>query len=335
MSDSSIHRARGPAADPGQTDQPCLGSDHQRSIGVEIEFGALEAAEAARAVQAAVGGRIHTQEAHSFEVRATVIGDVKVALDLRLAHPGREPDTLLGAAEAKLRALLGNVGRHLLPNEVTTAPLGVEDLPHCDRIIMELKERGARGTRSAPFYAFGLHLNPQPPDLYAPTILGVMKAFALGNGWLRARVHPDETRRALRWAQPWPDAYVRQLVAPDYWPDQTKMIDDYLAATTNRNHDLDLLPLFAHLDRERVEQAVTDKLVRARPTFHYRLPNADLENAGWSVVGEWAWWRAVERLAADRVGLDRLGRLYLDRAARTRHLPPPGWAQIIGKELAA
>src|SRR3546814_9457337 len=50
---------------------------------------------------------------------------------------------------------------------------------------------------------------------------------------------------------------------------------------------------------------LTDELIKARPTFHYRLPNARLADPQWSIVREWNLWVRVERLAHDRRSEER------------------------------
>jgi hypothetical protein len=104
---------------------------------------------------------------------------------------------------------------------------------------------------------------------------------------------------------------MRRLVAPDYWPGLSAFIDDYLDANPTRNRDLDLLPLLLHLDEPRVRAALPDEKINARPTFHYRLPDARVSDPGWSIAPDWNRWVAVERLAAERSRLDAAGATFL------------------------
>lgn len=87
---------------------------------------------------------------------------------------------------------------------------------------------------------------------------------------------------------------------------------DYLAHNPTRNRPLDMLPLLAHLDSRRVLHAAEDKhLVKARPAFHYRLPNCMIDEPAWTLAQEWNRWVAVERLAADPEKLASMSRDYL------------------------
>jgi hypothetical protein len=144
------------------------------------------------------------------------------------------------------------------------------------------------------------------------------------NGWLRRQVAPDPTRNLLGFADPFPAAYVRKLVSPDYWPDIATFIDDYLSANPTRNRDLDLLPLLLYLDEERVRAALPNEKINGRPTFHYRLPDARVSDPGWSIAPDWNRWVAVERLASNRGRIDAVGASYLAFAGEEK-----SWADTV------
>jgi hypothetical protein len=59
-----------------------------------------------------------------------------------------------------------------------------------------------------------------------------------------------------------------------------------------------MLPLFSELDAERVTATVEDLRIKARPTFHYRLPNCLIDESDWSLAESWNTWCIVEELAA-------------------------------------
>ena len=77
-----------------------------------------------------------------------------------------------------------------------------------------------------------------------------------------------------------------------------------------------MLPLFAHLDEERVREVVDDPRINARPTLHYRLPNCEIDEPGWGIGTLWRDWLEVERLAADERRLQRLCRAYSQHLAQ-------------------
>jgi hypothetical protein len=64
------------------------------------------------------------------------------------------------------------------------------------------------------------------------------------------------------------------------------------------------------VDGRRVERVVGDPRVKARPAFHYRLPNCEIDVAGWGIHVAWRDWLEVERLAAEEGRLADLCRRF-------------------------
>jgi hypothetical protein len=125
------------------------------------------------------------------------------------------------------------------------------------------------------------------------------------------RTAVDFTRRISPYINPFPAAYARLVLAPDYPADAGRLIDDYIAHNPTRNRPLDMLPVLAHLDERRVMERVEDPhLVKGRPAFHYRLPNCMVNEPGWTLAREWNAWVDVERLAADPDRIARMARDY-------------------------
>jgi hypothetical protein len=293
-----------------------------RTVGVEIEFAGVTAEAAAKALASALGGGVNQNDPHAFMVKNSTLGDIAIELDLRYVHPAKKktPSLNLGA---KLASWLGSAIRHVVPCELVTAPLPIDRLDEVDRLLSVLREAGAKGTQDGALYAFGLHFNPEVPALATETILSVLKAFVLLNPWLRRQVAPDTTRHLLGFADPFPQDYVRRIVAPDYWPDMTTFIDSHLAANPTRNRDLDLLPLLTYLDEDRVRAKLPSEKINKRPTFHYRLPDARISDPGWSIAPDWNRWVAVERVADDRSRLESLGQAYLAFEGEAK-----SWAEV-------
>lgn len=279
-----------------------------RTVGVELEFAGLTAGASARILAEALGGTTQEIDPHSFLVRDSDIGDIFIELDSRYLHPDK--NALLGVGP-KLASWIASAASLLVPCEMVTAPVPVDKLYRVDWATDVLRRAGAKGTQDAALYAFGLHFNPETPRLDASTITSILKAFVLLNAWLRRQVAPDATRDLLGFADPFPDEYVRRIASPDYWPEHSELIDDYVIANPTRNRDLDALPLFLFLDEARVRAALPTEKIGKRPTFHYRLPDARVSDPGWSIAPDWNRWVAVERLAVDRSRLDRLGSAYL------------------------
>jgi hypothetical protein len=290
-----------------------------RMIGVEVEFSGLTCEESADLVRDLFGGRIRCIDPYRFEVVETCFGSFTVELDTHYAHPpeddrpadGSDWEEIRRAVRDGLSSAIGAVSSLWLPVEIVSPPMRITDLPELDRLVPALRKHGALGTRDGLVYAFATQLNPEVPSLRHESVLLHLKAFLLLADALRAEVDMDLLRRALPFADPFPASYVRKVVDPRYWPDLQRFLNDYLDASPTRNRELDLLPLLAHLAPDAVRDKVADVLVKARPTFHYRLPDTRLCDPSWSLIVEWNRWAEVEHLAADRATLDRLGQASL------------------------
>ncbi len=306
-----------------------------RRVGVELEFAAVSAQQAANTVVELYGGKIEREDAHRYRVSNTRFGVFAVELDTQYAH--RESDTTdqpertTGFAgwfdefSDTVREFYGDVGSLVIPYEVVCPPIAIEELPELEKLVDALRAAGAKGTRDHLLHAFGAQYNPDIATKDPDWILSILKAEILISDWLRAIMSIDTARQVLAFAEPFPAAYARKVVRPTYWPDMETIIDDYLVSNKTRNRELDMLPLFAWLDRNRVNKAISDKLVRPRPTFHYRLPDANIGQPDWSLTLEWNRWCVVERLAEDRERLDLMGAAYIENSAR---FLPKDWSLL-------
>ena len=292
-----------------------------RRVGVEIEFAGLDVPAASDIVRDHFGGAAKQQDPHRFLIEGTRFGDFIVELDARAVHKGeggaeKEDPLLPDDLDAAAREALGKAVTGIVPVEIVTPPLPWPDLDCLTALTADLRKAGARGTGENVLYAFGLHLNPELPATGADTILRHLRAYVILADWLRAEVKVDLTRRLMPHADPFPRDYVLTLLEPGYAPDQGRLIADYLDHNPTRNRELDMLPLFRHLDEAAVTARLDDPLIKARPTFHYRLPDCALGDPAWSPVSEWNRWVRVEELAANGDRLDRLGRACRDNLLR-------------------
>lgn len=299
-----------------------------RRVGVELEFAAVSAREGALLVRSLYGGQIEKEDPHRYHIPDTALGRFTCELDTQYAHRSYAEDTahdvssegalsqLLTAFQRELRALFGDVSSLVMPCEVVCPPIEIEELSRLDALVDKLREAGAAGTRASPFYAFGMQLNPDIAEGGTAWIVSMFKAYLLLSEWLRAVMSIHLTRQLVDFAAPFPVAYVRKVVDPDYWPDQDDFIDDYLAHNPTRNRELDMLPMMTWLDRDRVRAVVKDPRVKARPTFHYRLPDANIGQAGWGLILEWNRWCAVEKMAESPQIVEAMGEAWLENKER-------------------
>lgn len=268
-----------------------------RRIGVELEMSGPTLDELARIAADCLGCEVIETSRYERTLRGDAAGDWIVELDFHLLKKlgQSDHDGLLRSAEDALHA----VAQTLVPVEIVSPPLPMQRLREVESLIARLRKAGAEGTGARPVNAFGMQFNPEIPRADAATLTAYVRAFTCLYDWLYVRADIDLTRRLTSYVDPYPLDYVRRVTAPDYAPDLPGLIDDYLQHNPTRNRALDLLPLFAHLDPDRVAAVTDDPLIKPRPAFHYRLPDCEIDRPGWGIAAAWKDWLQVERLAAD------------------------------------
>lgn len=318
--------------------RPLDATGAERTVGLEMEFAGLDTAGALAAVQEILGGVIEQATPTAGVVRGTRLGDFTVELDSTVFKERAYVDALkemgldfdeqsvLGKAEEVVLRVVGE----FVPLEVVGPPLPWSQLAELDPLWSRLRVLGARGTHASWRYGFGLHINAQVAELSARYVLAQLKAFLLLEPWLVEAGRTDLSRRVGPFIRPFPREYKSLVLDADYWPGWNAFVGDYLTFSPTRDRPLDLLPIFASVDLEGIKQQVEQPhLVRARPTFHYRLPNCDIDEVTWSPAHEWNRWVFVERLAADHALLNQLSGRFAE-AQNRRTLSDP-WPE----ELAA
>ena len=279
-----------------------------RRVGVELEMSGLDIDRLATICSRYLHLPSQTTSRYERILPGDPAGDWRVELDFTLLRDlGREQraeydlgDELRNSMEELLKWATNDV----VPLELVSPPLPMDRLGEIEGLIDLLRIAGAQGTSSSVISAFGMQFNPDLPDLRTDTITAYLKAFTCLYDWLAPRARQSLTRRLTAFAGPYPPPYVRQLIDPQYWPDQTQLIADYLLANPTRNRALDMLPLFKHLSADQVLATTTDPLIKARPALHYRLPDSLIDQPGWGLGSAWNDWLQVEALAADRPRLD-------------------------------
>ena len=126
-----------------------------------------------------------------------------------------------------------------------------------------------------------------------------MQAYLLQAPVLHGSGDSDPTGSRPPIVDPFPVRYVDHVLDPAYAPGFETLIADYLMFNPTRNRPLDMLPLFSLIDRPRVSRAVPDQRISARPSFRWRLPDAEFEIPPWSVAGRWTQWLRVETASLD------------------------------------
>ena len=305
---------------------------HDRRVGVEIEFANVSVLETASLIEELYKGEQRVESEHRVTVENTVFGTFTVELDWQGIHkttiqPGNDP--IKTELDKVTRTAIGHAASLVVPTEIVCPPIPWRDLDALDSLFDRLRLAGAQGTEEAAFYGFGLHLNPEVAEETVDYILRHLRAYSILEDWLRDRIEIDLTRQILPHVAPFPAEYVRQILAENYSPDLVTLMRDYISSNPTRNRGLDMLPLFRHLNEKTLMSSLDDaSLVKGRPTFHYRLPNAQLSNRNWRAVTEWNRWLEVEKLAADPSRLNEWGAIYHDWLSKPVH---ERWLQSLKK----
>lgn len=291
-------------------------------MGVELEYAGLSIPQTAQLLARHYGGTAREESLNHYVVDTERFGAFSIKLDMALmqristeAAKQRQLDPATETLEILAEKVLSPIVSTWVPNEIVTPPLPIDALAELDDLCSLLAEHGAKGTDASPIYAFGLHLNPEMPDIPKERLKDYLAAFVLLQEWLKEQTRMDLTRQITTFAKLFSTEYGRVLLAEDYRPDFDTFMRDYLEYNPTRNRALDMLPLFSEFDEARVQRAANDPRVRARPTFHYRLPNCSLGRADWSIIREWNLWVAVEELAEDAEHLRMLSKDYMIRTA--------------------
>lgn len=274
-----------------------------RRVGVELEISGLELDVLAGQVADFFGLRVEAAGRYERVLVGDPDGDWIVELDFdllkKLGRVPRESGSMTADVALAAESLLGWAAEALVPLEVVSPPLPLNRLEEFERLIGGLRAAGAKGTSDSAINAFGMQFNPELASLEPEFITASLKAFVCLYDWLFDRADIDLSRRVTSYVDPFPNSYVKKIIAADYWPNLPHLIDDYLADNPTRNRALDMLPLFAFLDEDRVRARADDALIKARPTFHYRLPDCEIHKPDWGLYLAWNDWVEVERLAAD------------------------------------
>lgn len=307
-----------------------------RRVGVELEFLGLPLEAVGDLLGDTLDARPRTLSRAELTV-ASEHGDFRVEIDnealkrfAREQAAAREDET--SAVDRLALELFTELSSLAVPCEIVTPPLPVTELETLvEPVVRRLREAGARGTRQSLIYAFGVHLNIEPPALKPREVTSLLKAFVLLFDWLQAQEQVDVSRRATTYVSRYPADYENLLADPDYWPDWDGLIDDYLYFNPTRNRALDMLPLFASVDESRVRDVVDDPRVQARPALHYRLANCHVDEADWSVSEPWNRWLVIEALASNSRDLADACAAFQEDRRRILHLVDNEWLKTSEK----
>lgn len=301
-------------------------NSENRQVGFEIEFADVPLKDVAGIIQRQLGGEIEQQTSAVWLVKDTSLGLFTLEIDANpikkaaSAFTAREDinDSFVGRVKDKIstaaNTMVDTIGARIAPLEIVGPPVKISQIHEMDKLRDALRNESALGTNTSFHHAFGLHINPEAPSLETESILRHIQAFSLLYERLLDLHRVDMARRLSTYISSYPDKYVDMIVAEDYEPDLSQLIKDYHAHNPSRNQALDMLPLFSHLENELVRDLYGhDEKINARPTYHYRLPNSEIDSASWSLEKEWQRWLLVEEVAENKSCLEDLKNAWRNR----------------------
>nr|HAT8715065.1 hypothetical protein [Legionella jordanis] len=311
----------------------------ERRVGFEIEYVGISLKDSLNILKRLYSGYIQLEHDKKGVLKDSALGTFEVEQDAQLLkelakHSKKNQEEgkidLSGYLSTAIDFALNNI----IPLEIISPPVRIKDIPKLDKIIDELRLHGAKDSSSSWLAAFGVHLNPDLPSLDADCILAYLQAFILLQDWLRKEIQVDLTRQLSTYIADFPGAYKLKILKTNYQPSLAKLMDDYLHYNSTRNRALDLLPLFAFIDKQKIAEQIDSDLVKARPTVHYRLPDSNFHKESRNFTTEWQRWLKVEQLAANRAVCQEMCRKYLEHLQTSSFsFDSQGWVQISEKYL--
>lgn len=288
---------------PSQYQLPDILDDQngaRRTVGFELEFTGLSLKEVAAIIRKTFGGETIGETKAQEIISVDGLGNFAIELDWDFLK--KEAKNYANSSHV---GLLRDAASLIVPVEVVCPPVPISELATLDPLVSNLREAGARGTDESLVAAYGVHINTSLPGLEASTIDSYLKAFCVLQWWLVKKHAINLSRRLTPYIDIYPSSYLKKVISADS-PSLQEILDSYLKHNATRNRALDMLPLFSYLDEQRVLTRVNDDRIKARPTFHYRLPNCLIADPIWSLAEPWNLWCVVEALANQPDDLNRL-----------------------------
>ncbi len=308
----------------------------KRLAGFEFELAGISIADCADIIKHVFGGSIEAEHSLVAKLKDTELGDFTVELDAVIVkevaakleeETDGEERVDLSDIKQKVSQWMGELAGQFVPCEIVTPPIAFDDFEKLEQLREALQAKKAEGTKARFTHAFGMHLNPDVASTDAAYLTRIMLAFLLLYPWLKQVMQVDFSRRVLTYIDPFPKSYVKLLMKADYAPELAEFIEDYLEHNPTRNRALDMLPLFAAIMPEALDELDEEKkrLVKPRKTFHYRLPNCEIDDPDWRIARDWNYWIEVEQLAEEEDKLKAMCADYLTYLTRGMNLTAHGW----------
>ncbi|RXJ89520.1 hypothetical protein CRV01_08575 [Arcobacter sp. CECT 8983] len=210
-----------------------------------------------------------------------------------------------------IEKMIGDLSKDIVPYEISTPPLPLDEVSIIHSIIKELAKNHAKGTKHKIYYAFGLHINVEVISLEVESLLSYTRAYLILQNYINKDAKIDLARKITPFIDNFKNDYIKHVLDKSYNPSIDEFIEDYLKFNPTRNRSLDLLPILAFINEDKVRAKLPKEKIKPRPAFHYRLSNSMIGNEGWEISEEWNRWILVENLANDKESLEFLSKEYL------------------------
>lgn len=264
-------------------------------IGFEIEYNGVSLEDTAKIIQSQYGGEIKSPYNNRLVINNTEFGKFLVELDVDFIQ--RLDQNNEGSKSEFLNLISENAEKYfgfVAPNEIVCPPILESKIENLDKLIDILREKGAKGTGKSFLYAFGLHINKEVRDININYILSIVRSFI--EKFEDLKFNLDTSRVISGFIGDYSANYKKMVMDENYNPTLEEFMKDYVEYNKTRNRALDLTPLFKHIDKNSVDE-IKDNKIKARPTFHYRLPNCRIDNKNWSIKKEYSIWKEIEENA--------------------------------------
>lgn len=301
-----------------------------RMVGFELEFSGLTLDQTVDTIQSSLGGEPRAGTAAEQVLYIESLGEFNVELDWDyLKRKAAETNQKEGREWIDQ---LSKAASLLVPVEVVCPPIPITNLEVLDPMVAALRRAGAEGTEESLLAAYGVHINTEIPSLDAVTLFSYLRAFIILQWWLLKAHEVNITRKISPYIDLYPEVYLKRVLSKPK-PSMDEILSDYLEHNASRNRALDLLPILSEIDEKRVRRVVDDPKIKARPAFHYRLPDCNIEHKDWSLALSWNNWWVVEQLSNRPDDLDELSAEFLDSDQPIIGVRRSEWVQFIDQWL--
>jgi hypothetical protein len=296
----------------------------ERRVGFEIEFGHLSIDQTVEIIQKYFNAKTSSTSKVEKSIH-TELGEFKVEMDWQFL---KEKSKNSNDNKIDWLSPIVYFSSKIIPLEVVCPPVKISELSKLDNLVAKLRLLGAKGTQESIIAAYGVHINTELPSLGSNTILSYLKSFSILQSWLVKKHKVDLSRKLTPYIDLYPNEYVLTILKKDTCSIE-ELFDDYFKYNATRNRALDLLPLLAHLNKNKVNKLIDDKRIKSRPTFHYRMPNCSINDNTWNLSNPWNIWCVVETLANNQQHINELSSKYLDEMESLANLNKDKWIKII------